>query len=59
MTKERAVEASHTLEDVFTREGDAVVIARISDNGFMACVTGARHHEEWLPISSLRAREGL
>jgi hypothetical protein len=62
MTIEEAREASQTLEDVFTPEGDAVVIARVSRLGpGFALVTGhGQHHlQEWVLLSDLRRASQL
>jgi hypothetical protein len=72
VNRTQAKRASQTLEDVFTVEGDAVVIdrlftfSRINDGdtnlagkGQCARVTGQGHHGEWIAISELTAKEDL
>ena len=56
MYRDRAVRAHQYRNTVYTREGRSVVIELISENGFMARVSGSGLREEWLPISSLRER---
>lgn len=49
--------ACETLDDVFTPEGDAVVIGKL--DGVWAQVSGEHHHERWFPIADLSPSEGL
>lgn len=54
MTREQAKRASETLEDVFTNEGDAVVIDQLRGN--RAFVTPLH---AWFLVADLTAREDL
>ena len=57
MTYERAIKAAQTLEDVFTPDGDAVVIASVGNDD--AIVTGRLHHAKLFKLSELTTREDL
>lgn len=69
LTPTRALVAYATLEDVFTLDGDAVVIAGIqaghlgSDGTgkavYFAEVGGGRHTGELIPLRDLTAREHI
>jgi hypothetical protein len=69
MDRAQARRAAGTLEDVFTPEGDAVVIgelytfahkgSKFYGKGQCARVSGGVHYCEWYPISELRATEDL
>lgn len=71
MNRDQAKRAAQTLEDVFTPEGDAVVIERLhtfattchSLTGKGQCAkvtgTGGAHFGVWFPISDLTAKEDI
>lgn len=63
MDRKQARRAMSTLEDIWTDEGDAVVIdcARISARKGRAGVrvTGRLHYDEWYPLDRLTAKEDL
>ena len=50
--------AAETLDDVFTPEGDAVVIAELTPDATAAYVTG-QHHHRWFKVGALTASSGL
>lgn len=64
MNKAQAQRAISTLEDVFTQEGDAVVVAstRVSKREDVEGVKVSGYgysNEPWLPLHSLTATEDL
>lgn len=68
MNLEQARRCAETLEDVFTPEGDAVVVGLLRQEGlgpgrvkhWTARVSGGNGHEgKWFDIADLTAREDI
>lgn len=63
MTPKRARLARATLEDVFTEEGDAVTVARVSVSTMAAWVVGGVGSGfgtgRWVALDKLMAKEDL
>lgn len=53
ITLEQAQHCAETLEDVFTEEGDAVVITLIAERNRVVRVNGERHPDEWIPLEKI------
>lgn len=58
MTPARARQARADLEEVYTKDGDAVVVARVSESTGSAWVTGKSGHR-WVDLKDLKTREEL
>lgn len=56
MTPERAKLAAATLEDVFTKEGDAVTVEEVNEDTESAYVVGTNHPGNWRALTDLHAR---
>ena len=56
VTPERARLAAATLEDVFTKEGDAVTIEEVNEETGSAYVVGTNHPGNWRDLADLNAR---
>lgn len=59
LTESLALLAAESLSDVFTPEGDAVVIGAIDRKAGRAQVTGNGHTGEWFAFSELTASRDL
>lgn len=59
LSQELALLAIATTADVFTPEGDAVVIERLTGAGGLAIVNGARHDQVRYPLDALEASRSL
>lgn len=53
LTQDQALLAIQTTADVFTPEGDAVVIERLTGKGGLAIVNGSGHDQVRYPLDAL------